>query len=222
MYQINYNGLRKRDLYDEIVAILENDPTILKYPDRVPKSRKRGYPVIRDEFNAKIKYPDRVATQILNSPYMKQIDEESLLDMQNQHDIKQKETMKKVMLQSMSQSTGMPHVILKAKTEVPATQFFDMSKDDDENVEEFRSAIGSDLSDRARQQADRLHQTSQAVVEMLDKSADQTPIAREAMGTQAGYDLLEKSTEVSPLRFPTEAELMGIEYGKQNEQLKIS
>ena len=37
MFQINYNGLRKRDLYDEIVAILENDPTILKYPDRVPK-----------------------------------------------------------------------------------------------------------------------------------------------------------------------------------------
>ena len=45
----------------------------------------------------------------------------------------------------MSQQTGMPHVILKAKTEPSKIQFFDLSKDDDEGVEEFRSAIGSHL-----------------------------------------------------------------------------
>ena len=61
----------------------------------------------------------------------------------------------------MSHQTGMPHVILKAKTEPPTIQFFDISKDDD--VEEYRPAIGSDLSDRARQQADRLHLFSQSV-----------------------------------------------------------
>ena len=142
------------------------------------------------------------------------------LDMQNQHDIKQKETMKKVMIQSMSQQTGMPHVNLKAKTEPSNIQFFDLSKDDDERVEEFRSAIGSDLSDRARQQADRRHQFSQAVVEMLDKETERTPIGRHAMETQAGYDLLEKSTEITPYRLQSEAEAIGIEYGKQNEQLK--
>ena len=41
----------------------------------------------------------------------------------------------------MSHQIGMPHVILKAKTEPPKTQFFDLSKDDDERVEEFRSAM---------------------------------------------------------------------------------
>ena len=196
MYQVNYTGLKKRDSYDEIVALLDGGD------------------------KTKIKYPDRVASQILNSPYMKMIDADSLLDMQNQQDILQKDKLKKVMIQSMSQSTGIPHVILKAKTEPPKTQFFDMSKDDDERVEEFRSAIGSDLSDRARQQADRRHQFSQAVAETLDKSADQTPIAREAKGNQAGYDVAEKSINVSPYRFPSELETMGIEYGKQNEELK--
>ena len=49
MYQVNYKGLRRRESYDEVVSIIENDQT-------------------------KIKYPNRVAVQILNSPYMKQVD----------------------------------------------------------------------------------------------------------------------------------------------------
>ena len=61
MYQVNYKGLRRRESYDEVVSIIENDQT-------------------------KIKYPNRVAVQILNSPYMKQLDIEALMDMQNQQD----------------------------------------------------------------------------------------------------------------------------------------
>ena len=34
--------------------------------------------------HTKIKYPNRVAVQILNSPCVKQVDAEALLDMQNQ------------------------------------------------------------------------------------------------------------------------------------------
>ena len=59
MYQSNYTGLKKRESYDEIVALLDGGDT------------------------TKIKYPSRVASQILSSPYMKRIDEESLLDMGN-------------------------------------------------------------------------------------------------------------------------------------------
>ena len=44
MYQVNYNGLKKRESYDEIVATIENDQT-------------------------KVKYPNRVASQIMNSPF---------------------------------------------------------------------------------------------------------------------------------------------------------
>ena len=73
MYQVNYNGLRRRDNYDEIVAILEHDPTILKYPDRVKQGYKSKYPRIMDQFNARVKYPDRVATQRMNRPCMKQM-----------------------------------------------------------------------------------------------------------------------------------------------------
>ena len=61
MYQVNYKGLRRRESYDEVVSIIEND-------------------------QSKIKYPNRVAVQILNIPYMKQLDTEALMDMQNQQD----------------------------------------------------------------------------------------------------------------------------------------
>ena len=61
MYQVNYNGLKKRESYDEIVAIIENDQT-------------------------KVRHPNRVALQIMNSPYMKQLDHETVMDVQNQQD----------------------------------------------------------------------------------------------------------------------------------------
>ena len=61
MNRVDYTGLKKRDTYDEIVALVEAGGGV-------------------------IKYPNRVASQILNSPYMKQIDNETLMDLQNQQD----------------------------------------------------------------------------------------------------------------------------------------
>ena len=66
MYQINCKGLKKRESYDEIVYIIEAG-------------------------GGKIKYPDRYATHLANSPYMKQIDAETLLDLQDQTLREQKE-----------------------------------------------------------------------------------------------------------------------------------
>ena len=77
MFQFNYKGLNKRDSYDEIVSIIEAG-------------------------GGKIKYPDRYATQLANSPYMKQIDAETLLDLQDQTLREQKEHIKKVLLKEMS------------------------------------------------------------------------------------------------------------------------
>ena len=34
MFGINYNGLKKRNTYDEIVNVVETDKTKIKYPDR--------------------------------------------------------------------------------------------------------------------------------------------------------------------------------------------
>ena len=71
MYQVNYKGLRRRESYDEVVSIIENDQT-------------------------KIKHPNRVAVQILNRPCMKQLDTEALMDMQNQQDRMSKNKMKQL------------------------------------------------------------------------------------------------------------------------------
>ena len=171
MFQINYNGLRKRDLYDEIVAILENDPTILKYPDRVPKSRKRGYPVIRDDLNAKVNYPDRVATKTLNSPYMKQIDGETLLEVQKQQERLSKESLKKMMIQAIADATGLPNkqstaVADKAKkaeiVDKVKPELIHMAKGDTD-TEDYRSAIGDDLLERSRIEMERKDSMAQAV-----------------------------------------------------------
>ena len=45
MCQVDYTGLRKRQSYDDMVAIIENDQT-------------------------KIRYPNRVALEIISSPYI--------------------------------------------------------------------------------------------------------------------------------------------------------
>jgi hypothetical protein len=32
MYAINYNGLKKRESYDDLVRYIERDPTKIRYP----------------------------------------------------------------------------------------------------------------------------------------------------------------------------------------------
>ena len=59
MYGVNYNGLRKRDTYDEIVKYIESDPT-------------------------KIRYPNRQATFLEQSHYMKHLGGEDYIQMEEQ------------------------------------------------------------------------------------------------------------------------------------------
>ena len=114
MFQVNYNGLKKRDDYDEIVALITHDVSKILYPDRVPTNKKRRYQPVPDEYNVKIKYPNRIATQILNSPYMKQIDNESLTDIQNHQYNINKEQIKQAVLRSIADSVKIPHRQLQA------------------------------------------------------------------------------------------------------------
>ena len=69
MNRVNYTGLKKRDTYDEIVALSEAGGGV-------------------------VKCPNRVASQILNSPYMKHIDNETLMDLQNHQDRLKKQGLK--------------------------------------------------------------------------------------------------------------------------------
>ena len=59
MFGVNYNGLCKRESYDEIVNLLETDET-------------------------NIEYPDRSATRILNSPQILSIINGATLELEEQ------------------------------------------------------------------------------------------------------------------------------------------
>ena len=82
MNRVNYTGLKKRDTYDEIVALVESGG------------------------GGVIKYPNRVASQILHSPYMKQIDNETLMDLQNQQERLNKQGLKDMLTKTIAQATG--------------------------------------------------------------------------------------------------------------------
>ena len=87
---VDYTGLKKRDTYDEIVAIIQTDRT-------------------------KIRYPNRVALQMTNSPYMKQVDDETMMDMEAQQNRMAKQTLKNLLLRQQSTMTGIPHAELRAE-----------------------------------------------------------------------------------------------------------
>ena len=81
MQGINYKGLKKRDSYDEIVSYIKTDKT-------------------------KIKYPNRVASQIENSHYMKQLGGESLIDMEDQQSNVAKEQVKTTVIRQTAGRIG--------------------------------------------------------------------------------------------------------------------
>ena len=57
--EVNFNGLRKKPTYDELVSYIENDPD-------------------------KIKYADRRAKFVRNHPYLTQLDGETMATMEAQ------------------------------------------------------------------------------------------------------------------------------------------
>ena len=66
IYKMNYAGLHKRPTYDELVDFIETDPE-------------------------RIKYPDRRATELRESPYLTQLDGDGMRQMETLEFIKIKE-----------------------------------------------------------------------------------------------------------------------------------
>ena len=81
MHKIKYNGLRKRETYDQLVDFIERDPVI-------------------------IHYPDRRAFQFRESHYLTQLDGEGMRQMESLEINRFKEREKKHILQHMSTQTG--------------------------------------------------------------------------------------------------------------------
>ena len=81
MFGINYNGLRKRQSYDELVNYIETDPN-------------------------KIRYPDRTATFIEKSHYMKHLGGEDYIEMEQQQLRASKEKLKEAIIMDMATRGG--------------------------------------------------------------------------------------------------------------------
>ena len=84
MHQVNYNGLRKRDTYDEIVHTLETE-------------------------SLKLKYPDRRATFMLNSPQVSAIRYGTALDIDEQTEKINKNKLIENIVNQMSSNNNTHH-----------------------------------------------------------------------------------------------------------------
>ena len=98
MHRVNYNGLKKRDTYDEIVNYIETDPT-------------------------KIRYPDRTATFIEQSHQMKMLGGQAYADMEEQQEKNIKEDMKDGLLRTAAGKDDKTRSIYKAASEPDPTHF---------------------------------------------------------------------------------------------------
>ena len=159
MFGLNFTGLQKRDTYDEIVQIVESG-------------------------GGKIKYPNRQATQILNSPYMKQINSESLMEIEEQQSNLMKEQMKGVILREISGMTGIPHFKLRAEarphTTAIASVDADMAANEarDKEVENMRATI-AEYQDAYHAVVQDKTELIARVVRQTHDQATETPMAHE-------------------------------------------
>ena len=142
-----------------------------------------------------------------NSPYMKQIGGESLLDLQNQSVRAQKEQLKQIILKEIASATGMPHNLLtaqaqsaKAETAVQQskTQLFDISKGDDD-IQDFRSATGSVITEHEQKEVDKLAKVARLGAESL-AGIHGSPVHVEAKHAQTAFSPHDKATGITPYR----------------------
>lgn len=83
MKTLNYNGLRKRDSYDEIVDYLSDQP--------------------------KLVYPNRKASFLLNSPYLTQLYSDTIMEVEDQQQRMLKEQIKQATIRSIATQQGLNH-----------------------------------------------------------------------------------------------------------------
>ena len=204
MYQVNYKGLQRRESYDEIVALLETDHT-------------------------KIKYPNRVALQILNSPYMRRLDAETLMDMQNQQDRISKGKLKELVLQEVGKQTGTPYVQVRAQSdparhEAVVQQVREVGDYMDalsERASEFRETVGETLdADTQTEHIRRLDMVNLTAKHLSDQAQRYNPVAHEMTmdrEIQAMADTASKHTQTGMMREEEELRRMADE----NRQLEL-
>lgn len=190
--EVKYNGLRKRDTYEEIIDLLQSGES-----DR-------------------IQYPNRIASQIMNSPYMKQIDGFSLLDLQQQQERQQKEILKQMMMKNISEQTGIhytttQHLLDREKRDGIAEQV----KRDLSDTSEFASVMDKSLDDDVKKGLDTHALLKQARAHVASKFVNE--IFTAAHGSPAKLaEMAVNIGQVSPQR-PADPDKMVAESGLVNE-----
>ena len=134
IYKVNYQGLRKRESYDEIVDYLENK-------------------------QEKIKYPNRFAKQIRNSPQLSNLLDnggEGLVEMEEQQQrAMQHEQAEQAVRQAAS--NGGTAQVLRAAGQNDNTEFYDIGEDYDDKFSDFQDAmsvVSGSIASRIEQKAD--------------------------------------------------------------------
>ena len=145
MYGLNYDGLKKRETYDEIIDYLQN----------------------RQE---KIKYPDRTAKRLRNSPQLS-----NLLDgngggseeMDKQQSMQIKEMEKENVVRNMASQANETAQVLRVNNAVnPNTQFFNIAGDGN-GAQDIMDIYEDTENERARERARRNAEITRQVMNML-------------------------------------------------------
>jgi hypothetical protein len=155
MYGINYNGLKRRELYDDIVRYIETDPN-------------------------KIKYPNRQASFIEQSHYMKMLGGEDYMAMEEQQNKVIKGQVKNSIIKKLATKGDATHSLLRASTEEAVGE-----------NEGAAAAAASDALEAAREEY------AQAVDEAVRKSREKKHEKR-ARNVQLVAESLGEATQAKP------------------------
>jgi hypothetical protein len=141
-------SLRKRPTYNEVVDYLENE-------------------------QPKIKYPDRTATFLRNSPYLSQFDGDSWIDLEEQEQAMNKERIKQITLRELAASRGETHQMLSARTQRYSIASETPSEGYDSAVIDFLSDIEHDQNEREETRQGVLSRGRDMISRMLGQTEEQ-------------------------------------------------
>lgn len=152
-YAINYNGLRRRETYEEIIDYLGNK-------------------------QEKLKYPDRSAKQLRETPQLSNLlDGEgmSILDVERQNDQRVREEIKQHRIHEQASQTEVPAQHLRAasstQTEIPREEIF---HDVDDGVDQAGQDIDMEVQNREESQVHPLLQIARVLQADLERTTPNT------------------------------------------------
>ena len=133
MYGINYNGLKRRELYDDLVRYIETDPN-------------------------KIKYPNRQASFIEQSHYMKMLGGEDYIAMEEQQNNVIKGHLKNSIAKKLATKGDATHSLLRASTEEAVGESVGAAAAESDALEAAREETAQAIDEAIRKSREKKHE----------------------------------------------------------------